>query len=88
MELSPEQLQYQLARRHESRVVLVEATLGVCMGLALISTALRFYARHTRNMAWKYDDWLIALASVGHVTLRGTRTNMSEHLGLTFYCAS
>lgn len=62
---TPEQVDYQLAHRDETRAPIIMAAVGTLTALATLSVFLRMGVRWRTKNGFKADDHLIFLACVG-----------------------
>lgn len=62
---SPGQLSYQQSHFNETRIPDIIASNVVCLSLACIAVALRFYSRRIKQIRYEADDWLILGGLVG-----------------------
>lgn len=62
--LTEDEINYQLAHIHESKVPSIIITLSVLSVLASISVFLRFVVRWHTTAGYKMDDWTILAAIV------------------------
>lgn len=63
--LTPDQVDYELAHRDETRAPTIMAAVGIFTALATLSVFLRIWVRSRNKQGFKADDHTIFVACVG-----------------------
>lgn len=74
---APDQVDYQLARRDETRASTIMAAVGTFTALATLSVFLRIGVRWRNKNGFKADDHTIFVACVGTVR----QSSIAGHIG-------